>query len=317
MTAQRRWLGGIDLESALWASDALVCVVTDRASSIVAANPAFVRQARVDPIGQPLAVFVGKGQADALGAWLEGLGQDWEHRTWGALPDGHDLPRDYRVMACRRPDGSMVMLGERLVVDDVESALMDVNETMVREHRRVDRERGRLDRMTQEDALTGVANRRAFDTGLAAEVRGARVDAVFALAMLDIDHFKKLNDRYGHPAGDAVLRWLGALLRAAARRSDFVARYGGEEFVAILRDASLDDALAWAERLRLAIRAEPPPGVPETVTASLGVAVWRPGESAGDVLGRADQALYSAKHGGRDRVGREAAESTVPFPPST
>lgn len=303
MTEQHRSLSGIDLQPIIWASEVLVCLVTDPALTIVAANPAFARQANGEAIGRPLATVVSQGQADAFASWLGGLGPAWETRTWGFLPDAHDLPRDYRVTACRRPDEAIVLIGERLIVDDVASALMDVNEAMVREHRRIDRERGRLDRMAQEDALTGVANRRAFDLRLAAEVPGAGGDPAFAIVMLDLDHFKDLNDRHGHPVGDGVLRWLGGLLRTTARRSDFVARYGGEEFVAILRDAELGDAVAWADRLRLAIRAEPPPGVPETVTASLGVAVWRPGESVGDVVDRADRALYRAKRGGRDRVG--------------
>jgi len=311
VTEQNRSLSGIDLQPVVWASESLVCVVTDPAWTIVAVNPAFARQAHGEAIGQPLALLVGEGQADAFGSWLGVLGPAWETRTWGVLPDAHDVPRDFRITACRRSDGAIVLIGERLMVDDVASALMDVNEAMVREHRRIDRERGRLDRMTQEDALTGVANRRAFDMRLAAEVRGLGGDAALAIVMLDLDNFKHLNDRYGHPVGDAVLRWLGGLLRSTARRSDFVARFGGEEFVAILRDASLGDALAWADRLRLAIRAEPPPGVPETITASLGVAVWRPDESAADVVDRADQALYDAKRGGRDRV---AAESVEPPP---
>ena len=304
MTEPHRSLGAVDLQAVVWASEALVCVVADSTSTIVGANPAFARQTYGDPIGRPLAALVGEGQAEAFESWLRGVGPAWQTRTWGVLPDANDLPRDFRVSACRRSDGAIVLIGERLMVDDVASALLDVNEAVLTEHRRLNRERGRLDRMTHEDALTGIANRRAFDMRLAAEVRGVGVDAAFAVVMLDLDHFKSLNDRYGHPIGDAVLRWLGGLLSTAARRSDFVARYGGEEFVAILRDASLDDALVWADRLRLAIRAEPPPGLPETVTASLGVAVWRTGETPDDVVNRADRALYGAKDGGRDRVGR-------------
>jgi diguanylate cyclase (GGDEF)-like protein len=312
VTESDRPLRGIDLQAVVWASDSLVCLVTDPAWTIVAANPAFARRANGDAIGRSLATLVGEGQAHAFDSWLRALGPAWETRTWGILPDAHKMPLDFRVSACRQMDGAIVLIGERLMVDDVASALMDVHEDMVREHRRIDRERGRLDRMSQEDALTGVANRRAFDMRLAAEVREGGLDAAFAIVMLDLDHFKDLNDRHGHPVGDAVLRWVGGLLRMAARRSDFVARYGGEEFVAILRDAGLNDAMAWAERLRLAIRAELPPDVPEAVTASLGVAAWRPGESAGDVVSRADQALYRAKRGGRDRVGGGPAEPPAP-----
>ncbi len=306
-TATQRRLDGVDLESLVWASDVLICVATDSAGTIVDANPAFVRQARGNPIGQPLAGLVSAGQASAFLQWLDGLGRAWDVRTWGVLPDEHDLPVDFRVGACRRSDGAIVMVGERLLVDDVAGALMTVNKTMVREHRRVDRERGRLGRMAEEDALTGVANRRAFDLRLAEQVERATPESVFAVVMLDLDHFKRLNDLYGHPVGDVVLRWLGGVLRAAARRTDFVARYGGEEFVAILREADASDALAWADRLRRAIGAEPPRGVPQTVTASLGVAVWRSGDSAGDLVARADRALYEAKRAGRDRVGTETA----------
>ena len=312
MTQLDPWLSGLDLQAVVWGSDALVCVVADSAWAIVAVNPAFARQGGENLVGRPLTTVVNEGQAHAFDAWLRGLGSEWDTRIWGVLPDTDKLPRDFRVSACCRPDGAIVLIGEQLMVDDVASALMHVNQDMVREHRRIDRERGRLDRMTQEDALTGVANRRAFEMRLGAEVRGGPLDSPFAIVMLDLDHFKDLNDRHGHPVGDVVLQWLGGLLRTAARRSDFVARYGGEEFVAILRDAGLDDGLAWAERLRLEIRAESPPGLAETVTATLGVAAWEPGESARDVVRRADEALYRAKRAGRDRVGGASIEPLEP-----
>jgi diguanylate cyclase (GGDEF)-like protein len=152
------------------------------------------------------------------------------------------------------------------------------------------------------DALTGIANRRAFDQRLAYEVARAVAGATFSVVMIDIDHFKAVNDRFGHPTGDAVLRWLGERLEIAARRGDFVARYGGEEFVAILPDATTTNAAAWAERLRTAIRSDRPPGVDRPVTASLGVAAWAAGETGQAVVDRADRGLYVAKEGGRDRV---------------
>jgi diguanylate cyclase len=130
--------------------------------------------------------------------------------------------------------------------------------------------------------------------------------------MLDIDNFKSLNDRYGHPAGDAVLRWLGGILRAASRKGDLVARYGGEEFAAILPHADLAAAATWAERLRRAINTDPAPGVDETVTVSMGVTTWRTGDSGNQVVARADEALYEAKRAGRDRVVVRADEC-APF----
>lgn len=308
MTVPSRRLGAVDLEEVVWASNAIVCVVTDRTGVIVAANQAFVRQARANPIGQALVGFVGEGQTEAFESWLGSIGPAWEARTWGALPDVHDLPRDFRLTTCRRADGSVVTIGERLEVEDVASALMTVNENVVREHRRIDRERGRLDRMTQEDALTGVANRRAFDLRLAQQVEGARPGSVFAVVILDLDHFKNVNDRYGHPVGDAVLRWLGALLRAAARKSDFVARYGGEEFVAILPGTDEDGAFFIADAFRESLFSL---GIVHTggdkgvVTASVGLATFTErdrGMNATELVRRADEALYKAKGAGRDRV---------------
>ena len=196
----------------------------------------------------------------------------------------------------------LVLIGEPLATEDISAALLDMNEKLVVEHRRLDRERSRLNRMVQLDPLTGLANRRAFDERLAFEVVRAIAGASFSVVMIDIDHFKSVNDRFGHPAGDAVLRWLGERLGTAARRGDFVARYGGEEFVAILPDATTADAAAWGERLRLVIGGERPPGVDVSVTASFGVAAWSAGEIGQAIVDRADRGLYMAKEGGRDRV---------------
>lgn len=276
-------------------------VIADDTGTLVDANPAF-RKAGDAMIGKPVVELVGAGQGDAFRAWLDRAGATWQARTWGILPDDDGLPRDFRIAVCRAPSDTLVLVGEPLMTDDVAAALMDVNETLVVEHRRLDRERGRLRLETRIDALTGLANRRAFDSRLAHEVDRTTRGANFAVVMIDIDRFKDLNDRFGHAAGDTVLRWLGERLGAAARRVDFVARYGGEEFVAILPDAAPSEAAAWAERLRHVIRAEPPPGMTEPVTASFGVAGWDFDDSGQAVVERADRGLYLAKAGGRDRV---------------
>ncbi len=156
--------------------------------------------------------------------------------------------------------------------------------------------------------LTGVANRRAFDIRLAEATTRAASGTPFALVMIDVDHFKRVNDRYGHPAGDAVLRWLGSTLRSAARQDDLVARYGGEEFVALLAGSRAAGAAAWAERVRVQVATGPAP-VPSGVTISAGVAAWLPGDGVADGVGRADAALYAAKAAGRDRVVVSAGSS--------
>jgi diguanylate cyclase (GGDEF)-like protein len=124
--------------------------------------------------------------------------------------------------------------------------------------------------------------------------------------MADVDRFKRFNDEHGHQAGDAVLRSVGATLKANARPTDMVARYGGEEFAVLLPATPLDDALVACERLREAIGATPVRGLDGAalpgVTASFGVAQLLPGEAMETLVERADQALYRAKEGGRNRV---------------
>jgi diguanylate cyclase (GGDEF)-like protein len=156
------------------------------------------------------------------------------------------------------------------------------------------------------DGLTSLFNRRAFDDQLVRTVEIAKMvpEAVYLL-MLDVDHFKKINDRFGHPAGDAVLKALGgALVRAFKRKRDFVARYGGEEFALIVRDVSEADVLSMGDRLLSSVRkslieyGEFRIGV----TLSMGATQLLPEDTAESWVGRADQALYEAKNQGRDRV---------------
>lgn len=276
-------------------------MIADPAGTVTDANPAF-RRLSGTLIGSPIADLVGPGQRTAFRAWLDATGPTWQTQSWGIFPDANGLPLDFRISACRGTAGELIVIAEPLLTDDLSAGLLDVNESLVAEHRRLDRERGRLDRETRLDALTGLANRRAFDSRLAHEVDRAMAGGTFAIVMIDIDRFKPINDRFGHATGDTVLQWLGGRLGAAARRRDFVARYGGEEFVAILPDAAPADAAAWAERLRDVLREARPPGLDVPVTASFGVAAWRGGDTGRAVVERADRGLYLAKDGGRDRV---------------
>lgn len=155
------------------------------------------------------------------------------------------------------------------------------------------------------DPLTGVANRRVFFERLEAELaRSRRHGNPLSLLMVDVDHFKSINDRHGHQVGDIVLADLARGLREALRTADVVARYGGEEFAIILPEAGIDDATRAAERVRAAITALRFPSVaePVRVTVSVGVACMQPGEASDELVYRADAALLDAKRGGRDRV---------------
>jgi diguanylate cyclase (GGDEF)-like protein len=152
------------------------------------------------------------------------------------------------------------------------------------------------------DQLTGVGNRRALEARLDAEcLQTSRADSPFALLLLDLDHFKSLNDRYGHPAGDEALKMTGMLLSAVSRKADFVARYGGEEFAVILGDTGIAGARDIAERLRTRIEAAP--WTHRAVTASIGIASSGCAPVvAAELIGQADGALYFSKQQGRNRV---------------
>ncbi|MCM2258679.1 MAG: sensor domain-containing diguanylate cyclase [Vicinamibacteria bacterium] len=156
------------------------------------------------------------------------------------------------------------------------------------------------------DGLTGLYNRRAFEESLARALANAdRTAGRFAVMLLDVDHFKKLNDTYGHPAGDAALRHVAKLIGGRLRQGDLAARYGGEEFVAILPGADADRARQVAERAREALANNPVvfEGATIKLTASFGVGVWPgAGRTRDALIGAADAALYEAKQGGRNRV---------------
>ena len=164
-----------------------------------------------------------------------------------------------------------------------------------------------LRRQSTVDELTGLYNRRYLSETLRRELfRAERKRAALAIVMIDLDHFKRMNDTYGHDAGDAVLRAVGQCLRDGVRRSDIPCRYGGEELVLILPECDTSAAVRCAEGIRSAIAAlELRSGdtlLPQ-VTASFGIAMWPAnGEDAATLLQAADSALYKAKDGGRNRV---------------
>jgi diguanylate cyclase (GGDEF)-like protein len=151
------------------------------------------------------------------------------------------------------------------------------------------------------DALTGIANRRAGETALRTEQdRMQRAGTPMCVALLDIDHFKKVNDLFGHAAGDEVLRIVAGTLAGQARLTDTVARWGGEEFLAVV-NVPLEGARIFCERMRAVVEKLRSPPV-DRITISIGVAEVGPGEALADALARADKRLYEAKNGGRNRV---------------
>jgi two-component system chemotaxis family response regulator WspR len=155
------------------------------------------------------------------------------------------------------------------------------------------------------DSLSGLLNRAAFfDLFLKEVARAARHHTSLAVIMVDVDHFKDINDRYGHPTGDVVLREVSRRLRASLRASDVIGRYGGEEFVVAAPDCGMADATVLAERFRLSACERPieVPGGHLAVTMSVGVAVTTDMREPEALLRAADEALYRAKRGGRNQV---------------
>jgi len=272
----REYFGvGTDLEVMRDGSSELTDIATEMATRVSA------ERAMVDTLGQ------------ALGNWSTAI---------RAEPTRDDLRRAAATLG-----GASVQAGERLkAMEHLFSASV----------RRITDLKQRLVLAEQEatrDALTGLANRRLFDSMLRrAAMQAASDRSDLVLLLLDIDHFKRFNDSYGHQLGDNVLRLVAGVLSEHVKPGDTAARYGGEEFAIILPGASLDFGRAVAEQVRGVLEKRPIMnrntgqrlGV---VTCSIGVARYRVGEPVGDLVERTDKLLYRAKQDGRNRVMDEAA----------
>lgn len=181
--------------------------------------------------------------------------------------------------------------------------------------------RRQYERAAMFDGLTGIHNRRWLDETLhRLATRHERGGSVLSLSLIDIDHFKQFNDRFGHAAGDHVLTTVATVLSTNLRPTDLVARFGGEEFVILFPDTDLDHALIAAERVRHAVEIAEnrmPDGTPlPRITISMGVAQMQPQQPVAELLKIADHAMYRAKQTGRNRVCRgEAADLGPPEPP--
>lgn len=227
-------------------------------------------------------------RVEGEGAVLRDLGS-----ANGTFVDGARVEEAWLV------DGSRIHVGRQTILkfiwaDDVEA-----------EYQR------KLAKGALQDPLTGLYNRRLLEDRLGSELAAAqRHGRAVSLLMVDIDHFKAVNDRWGHLAGDEALRMVADTLRGAIRKEDFLARFGGEEFVVIARETGLEGAHQFGERLRAAVEArrcdwhEARIGVTVSVgvTVSIGLAEFVAGRTERELFEAADRALYLAKQGGRNRV---------------
>ena len=230
---------------------------------------------------------------------------DYYRQVFAAIEAGTEPPMFRGENEYYRKDGS-IMTGELQVIPHLDGSgkvieligvTRDISERKVFE--------AELRNLAVTDTLTGVWNRRHGTELLTADLSARRPGQALSLLMLDIDHFKTINDTFGHQAGDHVLIEIASRLRRSLRGNDMVARWGGEEFVVLLRDCALPDALRVAEDIRAAI-AELPFGAMGSLTVSVGVAEARASEDLTTWLERADQALYRAKRSGRNEVAADS-----------
>ncbi len=217
-------------------------------------------------------------------------------------------------------DDARLLRGFDIGVNDYLTRPVDRNEllarvrTQLKRKRYADHLRETLDEsveMALTDALTGLHNRRFLETHLRGLIeQGSGSGKPLSLLIADIDHFKAINDTWGHDGGDAVLREIAVRLRRDTRTADVACRLGGEEFVVVMPDTDLDTARVIGERLRDGVASAPfqaAPGVSINVTLSVGLSTFHPGDTAQSLTKRADLALYAAKNKGRNRVVAEAA----------
>jgi diguanylate cyclase (GGDEF)-like protein/hemerythrin-like metal-binding protein/PAS domain S-box-containing protein len=270
-------------------------------------------------------------------AWCDfvGLAEDDEGEVdWASVVHPDDLP-SYRALVddlvarprpaqieyrMRRADGDWAWILERilprrtaggtflgLIASGTDVTAIKRSEAVLAEANRrledeVARRTAEIERLMLTDPLTGLGNRRFLTERLESEIERAEQEELpLVVAFADLDHFKQINDRFGHRTGDAVLAGVGHALIAARRPNDVAGRYGGEEFVLVFPETRLAAALPLCERLRRTIGGIHVAGLDETVEISIGLAARRPGESADSLLARADRALYRAKENGRNR----------------
>lgn len=246
----------------------------------------------------------------------------YQGRITLGLPDGAAMRTLHGTVLLA--DGELLVLAgydidefERIAeqLSDLNNALDASQRDLIRSNRELARREALIRTLSLTDALTGLGNRRHLDEALSNEKnRAQRYGKPATLIILDIDHFKRINDHYGHEAGDRVLQAIGALLRASLRQTDFAARMGGEEFVIIMPETSLSEGQASAERLRAAVAGNRLSELPD-ITASFGVAQLAADEPENQWLARADTALYQAKTGGRNRVVCAAGSRNLSAPP--
>lgn len=304
-------------------------VVTDVGGRIVEVNERFCQSARgsrAELIGLEHRALRSGHHPPAFYRQLWrtiAAGRVWTGELMMRAFDGRSYWMETTIVPFLGPDGRPQQF---IAIRNNISARKEAEATLARAMQELESSNSRLKSLAAHDALTGLANRREFDSRLGRELRrAARGGQPLALVLIDLDHFKRYNDHYGHPAGDSCLQALARCLRAVVQREgDLAARYGGEEFALLLPATDAAGATRVAERLLAEVEAlalphaASPAGI---VTLSLGLAAIRPAadtpEAAARLLEAADAALYRAKRAGRSRLSvglLDEARAAAPLP---
>ncbi|MEE9910259.1 MAG: GGDEF domain-containing protein [Deltaproteobacteria bacterium] len=292
----------------LLTSGRLAIILLDQEGTILDCNPFFLENTGLSekPIGQPISTFSGAGfssdedpaQKDFRSIKLTFI---LNHSQEQSL-SGHVIKIGDRYIifahTIRLTDHELVTTLSKLTDE-----LTDLTRELNKKNRELEAANETITQLMNTDPLTGLTNRRQLKEMLDAEMSKARRHGhPLSALMIDIDHFKAINDACGHDAGDRVLVKVAETLRSTCRKEDIVARYGGEEFVVILPDSPAASALECAERIRKAIQKTVYPEIDRPVTASFGATLFLAADTEDSLIKRADAALYKAKAAGRNRV---------------
>ena len=283
-------------------------LVLDSQNRVVDINPAMEKF-----LNRGSASFLGKPVSEALDMWMDqnkSLFSGEETRTELRLPNAPSRYLDLRVTPlydiAQRLNGRLMVFRDVTDRKQVEKKLRSANDRLQSQLIEIGTLQSKLRSQAIRDPLTDLFNRRYLDETLDRELaRAAREDYPVCVIMLDIDHFKKVNDTYGHEAGDYILKALAKTLTTRNRRGDFVCRFGGEEFVVVMPNIAVDTAYQRAEDLRVALNSL---NIPYgqfhlNITISMGIASYPTnGKDRETLLRAADRAMYAAKKAGRDHI---------------
>ena len=263
------------------------------------------QQGRIVFVSAPMAAMLGQARAalatmsadELIASISAGIDTKPELVREGRLLPTRENPLVCEEFELMRPIRSVLRWVARWVAEPGPSQIIMVTDITAQ----VDLT-GAYQKLAMTDGLTGLANRRHAEQTLRREVaRSQRYGNRVSVAILDVDHFKRINDSHGHARGDEVLIGVARLIGAAVRESDFAARWGGEEFLLVMPDTEMEGALTCCERVRATIASEVTCGG-KPVTVSIGVATHKGNEAIDATLARADLKLYEAKNAGRNRL---------------